>query len=155
MRLMYNIILIALLLNCSIWLVQVFALAPMNIPAKYDPFNFTDMFTLEVFTRNFMWMGIGVAAGLAGLLLRQNTYALYALVIFAVATFLPIVNTFIFAIPNLIEAIMFMYPEFNPFAGVATGVWAGTNPYSAVLVAMGTFAGFFFIIDKVTGGQTA
>jgi hypothetical protein len=68
---------------------------------------------------------------------------------------LPIVNTFIFAIPNLIEAIMFMYPEFNPFAGVATGVWAGTNPYSAVLVAVGTFAGFFFIIDKVTGGQTA
>jgi len=152
---MYNIILFALLLNCCIWLVQVFALAPVSMPAKYDPFNFTDMFTLEVFSRNFMWMGIGVAAGLAGLLLRQNTYALYALVIFAVATFLPIVNTFIFAIPNLIEAIMYMYPAYNPFSGIATGNLAGTNPFSVVLVAVGSFAAFFFIMDKITGGQTA
>lgn len=155
MKLAYNIILIGLLLNVSIWLIQVFALAPINMPAKYNPFDLTNLFSLDVFARNFTWVGVGIAAGLAGLLLRQNTYALYALVIFAVATFIPILNTFIYAIPNMIDAIMFSYPEFNPFSGYATGPFAGTNPFSLVLIALGYFAAFFFLMDKITGGQTS
>ena len=152
---MYNIILLGLLLNVSIWLITVFGLAPMGLPAKYNPFDLQNMFSLDVFTKNFTYVGIGVAAGLAGLLLRQNTYALYALIIFAVATFIPILNTFIYAIPNMIDAVMYLYPEANPFSGVATGVFAGTNPYSLALIAMGYFAAFFFLMDKVTGGQTS
>lgn len=154
MKLMYNIILFGIVLNISVWLIQVFGLAPMELPAKYNPLDLTSVFSLDVFTRNFTWVGIGAAAGIAGLLLRQNTYALYALIILAVATFIPIVNTFIFAIPNMIDAVMYLYPEFNPFSSVATGVFAGTNPYSLMFIAVGTFAAFFFLMDKVTGGQT-
>ena len=155
MRLMYNIILFAVFVNLAIWLVQIFGLIPAGVAAEYDPIGIKNMFTLDIFVKNFMWAGIGVAAGLAGLLLRQNTFALYALVIFAVASFVPIVSNFIYAVPNLINAIMVMYPAYNPFSDVTTGVFAGTNPWSLMLVGVGYFAGFFFLIDKVTGGQTA
>ncbi len=150
---MYNIIVIAFFLNLSIWAIQVFGLAPINLPAKYNPFDLQNIFSIDVFARNFTWVGIGVAAGLAGLLLRQNTYALYALVIFAVATFIPIINTFIYAIPNMIDAIMYLYPEYNPFSSIATGPFAGTNPYSLMMIATGYFAAFFFLMSKVTGGM--
>lgn len=153
MKLMYNIILFAFLFNLSAWLIQVFSLTPMDLPAKYNPTELGGIFTLDVFARNFSWAGIAVAAGLAGLLLRQNTYAVYALIIFAIATFIPIINTFIYAIPNMIDAVMYLYPEYNPFA-LSGGIFAGTNPYSLILIAVGTFAGFFFLMDKVTGGQT-
>jgi len=157
MKMLYNILLFALLLSLAAWLIQVFGLVPfVDMPAKYSPTDISGMFTLEVFTKNFMWtVAAGVAAGIAGLLLRQNTYALYALVIFAVATFLPIISGIVMAIPNMIDAIMYMYPAYNPFSGVATGVLAGTNPYSMIFAALGYFAAFFFLMDKITGGQTA
>lgn len=155
MKLMYNIILFGVVFNFAVWIVQIFGLAPMDLPAKYNPLDVANIFSLEVFTRNFTWVGIGAAAGIAGLLLRQNTYALYALVILAVATFIPIVNTFIYAIPNMIDTIMYLYPEYNPLSDVATGAFAGTNPYSLLFIGIGTFAAFFFLMDKVTGGQTS
>ena len=73
MKLMYNIILFGVVLNISVWMIQVFGLAPMGLPAKYNPLDLANIFSLEVFTRNFTWVGIGAAAGIAGLLLRQNT----------------------------------------------------------------------------------
>jgi len=158
MRLMYNIILFALVVNCAVWLVQVFGLIPfVNMPAKYNPTDIAAMFSLEVFAKNFMYtLAAGAAAGIAMLLLRQNTYALYALVIFAVGIFLPIVSNFLMAIPNMIDAIMYLYPAYNPLSGVVgSGLFLGTNPYSMVIAGLGYFAAFFFIMDKITGGQTA
>jgi hypothetical protein len=152
---MYNIFLFTLVFNLAAWLIQIFALAPMSLPAKYNPLDIQSMFSLDVFAKNFTYVGIGVAAGLAALLLRQNVSAIYALVIFAVATFIPIVTNFIYAIPNMIDAIMLQFPEANPLSSVATGAFAGTNPYSLILIAIGYFAGFFFLMDKVTGGQTS
>jgi hypothetical protein len=151
MRLMYNIILFSILMNLSVFLIQVYGLSPAEIPAKYNPFDIAAMFTLETFVKNFMWAGIGVAAGIVALLFRQGTYAVYALAIFAVSAFIPIVNTFIFAVPNMIDTIMYMYPEYNPFSSIATGVFAGTNPISLTLIAVATFAGFMFLMENVTG----
>jgi len=156
MRLMYNILLFAIFLNVACWLVQVFGLTGMNIPAQFNPLDVKAMFSIEVFASNFLWVGIGaVAAGIGAFIFRQNTYALYALVVFVIGIFFPIISKFIYAIPNLIDTVMFLYPEYNPLSGVATGVFAGTNPYSLIFIAIGTFAGFFFFADKLTGGQTA
>jgi len=155
MKFMYNIILLGFLLNLCVWLVQIFALAPADLPAKYNPLDLQNMFSVDIFVRNFMWtVGAAMAAGVAAILLRQNTYALYALTIFVVGAFIPIVNNFIFAFPNLIDSIMFMYPQYNPFSSVLSGPFAGTNPYSLVFVAVGYFAAFFFLIDIIRGGQT-
>jgi len=155
MKFMYNILLLGLAVNLCIWLVQVFALAPAVLPAKYSPLDLGAMFSVDVFVRNFMWtVGAAMAAGVAAILLRQNTYALYALTIFVVGAFIPVINNFIFAFPNLIDSIMYLYPEYNPFSGVLTGPFAGTNPYSLVLVAIGYFAAFFFLIDVIRGGHS-
>jgi len=152
MRLMYNIFLIVLTINLACWIVQVFNLVPFSLPPEFNPTDIASMFTLENFLRNFMYSGIAVVAGLATLLLRQNTFAIYALVIFVVGLFLPLVSRFITAIPNLIEGIMVLYPQYNPFNGSILGF---TNPYSILLMAIGTFAAFMFIVGQVSGREIA
>jgi hypothetical protein len=150
---MYNVMLFAILVNTAVWLISVFALVPFGLPAEYAPTDIASMFSLNLFKQNFMFAGIGVAAGIAGLLLRQNTFALYALVIFAVAAFVPIVGSFVYAVPNMIDAIFLLYPDYNPvwisFLGAQHSVWG------IVFVGVQSFAAFIFIMDKVTGGQTA
>jgi hypothetical protein len=144
----------ALLVSLAVWLVDVFALSPVTLPAEYTPDSIMGMFSLNLFRNNFMYVGVGVAAGLAGLLLRQNTFALYALVIFAVASFIPIISNVIYALPNMIDTIMTLYPAYNPFASTG-GVLGGTNPYSLLLAAIGGFAAWIFLMDMVSGRQTA
>jgi hypothetical protein len=153
MKLMYNIMFFALLVSLSAWLVDTFALVPTTLPAEYTPDSIMSMFSLNLFQNNFMYVGVGVAAGLAGLLLRQNTFALYALVIFGVASFLPILSNIIYALPRMIDTIMVMYPEYNPFANA--GMLSGTNPYSLFLAAIAGFAAWIFIMDMISGRQTA
>jgi hypothetical protein len=137
--------------------VQVFVLVPnLNIPAQYNPVDISNLFSFDVFKMNFLYAGLGIlGAGIATMLLRQNTYALYALVIFAIGVVFPVVSKFVYAIPNMIDMILFMYPAFNPFANVGSGVFAGSNPFSLLFVGFGTFAAFWFLLDKVTGGQTS
>jgi hypothetical protein len=149
---MYSIFLLTLAVNMACFLVQIFDLVPFSLPAEFSPTDIAGMFTLENFLRNFIYSGVAVVAGLATLLLRQNTFALYALVIFVVGLFLPLVSGFIKAIPNLIEGVMALYPEYNPFSGSMLGF---TNPYSIVLFAFGCFAAFMFIVGQVSGREIA
>jgi len=152
MRFMYNIMLMALFIGLASWLVDVFALTPLVLPAEYTPDSVMGMFSLSLFQNNFMYVGVGVAAGLAGLLLRQNTFALYALVIFAVASILPIFSNIIYAIPRMIDTIMVLYPQYNPFADYG-GVLAGSNPYSMLLAAVAGFAAWLAIMTIISGRQ--
>jgi hypothetical protein len=149
---MYNIFLIVLAVNVACWIVQVFNLVPFSLPPEFSPTDIASMFTLNRFLNNFLYSGVAVVAGLATLLLRQNTFALYALVIFIVGLFLPLVSGFITAIPRLIEGIMALYPAYNPFEGSMLGF---TNPYSIVIMAFGAFAAFMFIVGQVSGREVA
>jgi len=153
MRFMYNIMLFAIAINMAAWLINIFALVPGGLPSEFSPMDISNMFTLTAFKQNFLFAGIGVAAGIAGVLLRQNTFALYALVIFSVSIFVPIVGSFVFAIPHLIDSIFALYPAYNPawitFMGASYSAW------SLMFAGVTAFAAFFFIMDKITGGQTA
>jgi hypothetical protein len=64
-----------------------------------------DWFKLDSFTA---LMGLGGAATITiiGVLTRQNTYAIYAVLIFGIGAFFPILQYFVLAVPNTIYAIL-------------------------------------------------
>jgi hypothetical protein len=109
------------------------------------------MFSLEGFLSNFTYAIAGAGAiGVVSLLLRQNTYALYAPMIFAVGAFIPLVNNFLFAIPNTIRAVVTLYPDLVP-AGFSFPLGdIIIDPYSVVVLVIQTALGYFFIMGVVT-----
>ena len=86
-------------------------------------------------------IGGSVLIGIASLLLKVGTYAIYAMLLFAIGVFLPIVQSFVLAIPNTIAALV---PEStNPMPG-------SPNPIAVVVGVIVLFAGFMFIMEMVT-----
>jgi hypothetical protein len=151
---MYNIFLIVVAINIAMWLIPLFELTPSSLPAQFSPDDLTKLFSLSYFQKNFLYVGIGAVSGLAMLLLRQNTFALYALVIFTVMLLIPLTSTFILAIPNMINSVMTLYPAYNPFSATE-GVLASTNPFSMLFLVFGGFGAFWFILDEIKGRFTA
>jgi hypothetical protein len=62
-------------------------------------------FQLTPFTA-LMGLGGAAAVTIVGILTRSGTYALYAVLIFGIGAFLPIVQYFILALPNTIGALV-------------------------------------------------
>jgi hypothetical protein len=131
--------------------VQLFKIVPFDIPPTLDPTNIYAMFSLEGFLSNFTYAIAGAGAiGLVSLLLRQNTYALYAPMIFAVGAFIPLVNNFLFAIPNTIRAIVSIFPNLVPGGFTFPLGDIVIDPYSVVVLVIQAVLGYLFIMGVVT-----
>lgn len=136
---------IALQLTCYlIWSFNVFnGLIQYPLGTAADINNLNSMFSID------LWSGLvgltGVGISVAMVLLRQNTYAIYTLLIFAIGIFFNIVKGFILAIPNTIAALL---PEStNPTPG-------SINPITVVIGVIVVFAGFMYFFGLVIQRDT-
>jgi hypothetical protein len=99
--------------------------------------NINSMFSLNLWSA--LVGGTGVVISIAALLLRQGTYALYAMLLFAIGVFFPIVSTFVLAIPNTI-------------AGLASSMGlsaAVTGPFATFIGVICVFGGFMYVFGLV------
>jgi len=116
----------------------------IEYPISVD--SIQNSFTITPFS--LMFAGAGAAAiGLAAMLLRAGTYAVYAMLLWAIGTILPVVSNFFLAIPNTLGALMpFLFSAnapSNPFPGE-------TNPLFAVIIVIFTFSAYWFLFRLVT-----
>lgn len=99
--------------------------------------NLQTMFSLNAWA--VLVSGVGVATSIVALLLRQGTYAIYALLIFAIGIFFPIVSTFVLAVPNTIAGLA-------ATMGLTSAV---TGPISTFIGVICVFGGFMYMFGLV------
>jgi hypothetical protein len=136
-NLMYSILVFGValqLVSYLLWSFNVFAgMIQYPFGTAADMNNMQNMFKLDV------WMalisGTGVVIGVAALLLRQGTYALYALLIFAIGVFYRVIVPFLIVIPNTVAALL--PASTNPL---------GPNTINPIQVALGLIVGFAIFI---------
>jgi hypothetical protein len=102
-----------------------------------DVTNLQNIFSLNVWS--VLVTGVGVATSIIMLLMRQGTYALYALLIFAIGIFFPIVSTFVLAVPNTIAGLA-------ASMGLSAAI---TGPISTVIGVICVFGGFMYMFGLV------
>ena len=145
MRLFYDMMLVGISVQLAayvLWAFNIYGAMGIGYPFGNAPQQLSTLqgwFDLSVYNA---LLGIGGAAviGVAALLLRQGTYALYAMLIFAIGMFIPIVKNFVLAVPNTVAALLPV--ETNPTPGLI-------NPIQLVIGLMVLFAGFIFIFEMV------
>lgn len=134
MRLFYTLLVFGLSLQFSAYLLQVFEICPSgSIPLGVGPDAIAATFSIEVVA---LLISGNTAITIVALLLRQGTYALYAMLIWSLGVMLPIVRDFFLAIPNFITAMPIPSTVSTPLALVVGAVFA--------------FAGFMFFIELTT-----
>ena len=137
-KLMYNALLFYIALNISAFLFSTFGMhptTPSNLPSVYATFSITQ------FVNTFTVVGaIGGAAiiGLVSLLTRIGTYAIFALILWAIALFVTLVAPFVLALPN------FFYSLGLPTSVMQPVVYGIIAPVVA-------FALFWFLWQAVAG----
>jgi hypothetical protein len=135
--LFYDLMFFAICLQMACYLTFTFQVFG---PSFRYPLSPLDLSVNGIFSIN-AWSGLiggtGILIGVGMLLLRQNTYAIYAILLFAFGIFFNIVQTFVFAIPNTVSAIF-------ASANVPTGA---TDPIQLVVGEMVLFAGFIYLAE--------
>jgi hypothetical protein len=135
--LFYSLLLFGICVQLSaycIWSFNVFGdLVQYPLGSASEINNLNNVFSID------LWSGLvggtGIVISVAMLLLRQNTYAIYALLLMVIGIFFNIIKGFVFAIPNLVAAIF-------GAAGVPSGIF---NPIQVVVGVIITFAGFMYL----------
>ena len=103
-----------------------------------DLTNISSWFSINLFSGLVGAGAIGI--GLAALLLKANTYAVYAMVIFGVGIMFNIVQKFLLAIPNTLGALI---PEaINPTPG-------SINPISIAIGVIVAYAVFWALFNTI------
>ena len=102
-----------------------------------DMLNLNNMFSINLWSA--LIGGAGIAISIAALLLRTGTYAIYAMLLFAIGVFFNIVKTFVLAIPNTVVAIF-------ASANLPSGA---TTPIQVVIGVIMVFAGFIYLFELV------
>lgn len=135
-----NILLFGLCINVAIYLMGAFNIDPQyQLPGSLS--TLTSWFDLSPF--NLMFTGATAAViGLASLLLRNGTYAIYAMLLAALGMIIAPVQAFIMAIPNLLGALL--PAETNPNPALFP-----INPIIVVIGLIYAFAAYWFIFGLV------
>lgn len=134
--------LFTILLNISCWLLQIFNIVKFASPLWSDPTNLESMFTIDYFINSFTYATVGAAAiGIASAILRSGINPLYAMIIWSVGVFVPIVQQFLTAVPTLVDAVI--PPTLNP-------IYPLPNPFAIGFAAVFAFGAFMFLMELVT-----
>jgi hypothetical protein len=140
MRLFYSIMIFGVAIQIAAFLLMAFQVDPnIQYPVALSP----GIWDINVFSIMFAGVG-GSVIMLAGLLLRQGTYAIYATLIWVIGMLISPIKNFFIAIPNTIFGIF--TPIFNGMNPTPTV----ENPIITVLVYIVTFAAFWFLVELVT-----
>jgi hypothetical protein len=139
----YNMLFFAVALQSACFLMSAFKVfgPVLNYPMgdSSSLLSLKSMFQLTPFTA-IMGVSGAAAVTIVGILTRSGTYALYAVLIFAIGAFFPIAQYFFLAIPNTIGAIVAATGAgsdiVNPL-GVTLGLWV------AVWIVLYVFGLFF------------
>ena len=143
MKLFYSLLVFGISFQIAAYLMWTFNVVP-GLSYPLDLSQTSAWFSLDNFWSSFSLAVAGsVGIGLAMLLLRQGTYALYAMLIWAIGVFLPMVKDFFLVIPNTLGAILGPFFEYsNPTTGV--------NPLLVVITLIFAFAAWMFLMEMVT-----
>lgn len=106
-----------------------------------DVSSLQNVFSIDGYTV-LIGIGGGIAIGLASLLLRQGTNAIYALLIWAIGCIFSVIRSFFLVIPNVIGA--FFPPETNPNPATF-----GTNPIIVVIGIIFVFGAWMYLFGLV------
>ena len=138
-NLFYNMMIFGIALQLSAYLV--WASGVVSGVMQFPLGNYSDLMNLNnMFSLN-LWSGLvglaGVGIGLAALLLKSGTYAIYAVLLFAFGVFFNVVKGFVLAIPNLISALAVA-------AGLSSSV---TSPIAIFVGVIVVFGGFIYLFE--------
>lgn len=114
-KLMINFLILTVAIQSVSYLFWVFNISggklvyPVDISTLQNLFSPLDSYSVLV------GIGGGVLIGVAGLLLKQGVYAIYALLLWALGLMFNVVYTFVTVIPNTLSA--FLPEATNPLVG--------------------------------------
>jgi hypothetical protein len=111
-----------------------------------DVSSINDVFSLNVNSGLLAIVGVSVI-GIAALLLRQGTYAIYAMIIFAIGCMFEVFQTFFLAIPNVIGALIPVEANPNPSA-------FSVNPIIIAISAIFLFSAWMYFFGLVIQRDT-
>jgi hypothetical protein len=134
---------IALQMTCYLfWAFNVFGgLVVYPISSASTMSGMAGWFDISAFS---VLVGVGgsIAIGIAGLLLRQGTYAIYAVLLWAIGNFFPFVRDFFLTIPNTISALIPSVTNPNP-------TLFPINPIMIVISSIFAFGAFMYMFGLV------
>ncbi len=142
-KLFVNFLFLTVAIQSVAYLFWVFDISGGKLQYPVDLSTLQNLFSpLDTYS---VLIGIGGAAliGLAALLLKQGTYAVYALLIWGIGIMFNVVRTFVIVIPNTLAA--FLPESTNPLIGQ-------TNPLIMVVLfwfMFGAWLAFFgYVIQR-------
>lgn len=111
-----------------------------------DVASIQSVFSIDVYS---VLLGVGGAAiiGVAALLLKPGTYAIYAMLLWGLGTAFRVIQTFFLAIPNTIGALI--PPETNPNPALFA-----VNPIGVVITVVIGYAAFWWLFSLVIQRDT-
>jgi hypothetical protein len=135
-----NLLILGLSVNIVLYLFGAFNFDPqVQIPGSLS--TMTSWFNLTPF--NLLFTGATAAiVGVAALLLRQGTYAIYAMLLAALGMVISPVSAFILAVPNLLGMLLPAATNPNP-------TLFPINPIIVVVSLIFAFAAYWFIFGLV------
>lgn len=135
-----NLLVLGLCINCALYIFGAFNIDPQyQVPGSLSAM--TSWFDLSPF--NLMFTGAtAVAIGLAALLLRQGTYAIYAMLLWALGMVIVPIQSFILAIPNLLGALL-------PASTNPDPTLFPINPITVVISLLFAFGAYWFLFGLV------
>lgn len=135
-----NLLILGLAINCVLYLFGAFNFDPqVQYPGELSAM--TSWFNIEPF--NLLFTGATAAiVGVAALLLRQGTYAIYAMLLTALGMIIAPIQAFILAIPNALSAWLPASTNPNP-------TLFPINPIIVVVSLLFAFGAYWFIFGLV------
>ena len=139
-KLFTNLLILGMSINIALYLFGAFSIDPqVQIPGSLS--TMTSWFNLSPF--NLLFTGATAAVvGVAALLLRQGTYAIYAMLLAALGMVIAPVQAFILAIPNLLGMLLPASTNPNP-------TLFPINPITVVVGLLFAFGAYWFIFGLV------
>ena len=138
-KLFYSVLLFGICLQCSAYLFNVFQILPQQM-VNGNITGITSTFSIAHFN-SFTVIGAASGAaiiGIVSLLLKQNTFAIFGMILWAIAMFIPLVGPFFLAIPTFFASLQLPGTVTQPIIyGLLTPVVA--------------FALFWFLWQAVSG----
>lgn len=135
-----KILLFGFLFNCVLWIFSAFQVDP-QVQVGVSLTDWTSWFNLSPFNLMFA-TGTAAVIGVAALLLRQGTYALYAMLIAGITMIIGPIQNFIMAIPNTLSLLIPASTNPNP-------ALFAENPILIVIRLIFAFAAYWFIFGLV------
>lgn len=144
-RLFYTLLTFGVAFQLAAYIFWAFNVVPLvQYPFGDSTATMQNAFSITLFDGMFTALG-AVGITIVGLLLRQGTYAIYALLIWVIGSLLPIVRTFFLTIPNTLGALI--PNEVNPFYDPANPATIPLNPIIVAISVIFTYAAFWFLME--------